>query len=76
MQIIVLLGQSGMGKSTFLNAMAGQELAQTGNYFGTTTATRHYEFERDGKKNLIVDTVGTYDNRDIDLTDEKILAEL
>ena len=76
MYIIGLLGQSGMGKSTFLNALAGQELAKTGKYVGQTADMHNYEFERQGKKYLVVDTVGTLDNRDIGLTDEKILNDL
>jgi len=71
-----VLGQSGMGKSTFMNSLARKELAKTGKHAGQTSDIHFHEFERDKKKYLVVDTVGTLDNRDIGLTDEKILNDL
>lgn len=70
----MLVGQSGQGKTTFLNKMARNELGKTGRYKGQTAHINEYEFERDGKKYFVLDTVGLHDNRNLGLTDDKILT--
>ena len=51
-------------------------MALTGKHIAQTSKPQIYKFTRDGTKYMFVDTAGTYDNRDIGLSDQKILDEL
>ena len=44
--MIVMLGQSGQGKSTFMNALAMKQLAITNKNRGQTSEKKNYQFER------------------------------
>jgi ribosome biogenesis GTPase len=61
----LLIGQSGMGKSTILNALVPQAMARTREFSEaldigkqTTTDTRLYEGEADGKTFSLIDSPG------------------
>lgn len=74
--VIVLVGQSGQGKTFFMNKMARKEIGKTRKYRGQNSDIDEYEFERNGEKFFVIDTVGLYNNRDLGLTDEFILGML
>ena len=44
-----MLGQSGQGKTTFMNALAMKQLGNTVRFGGQTSENYHYQFERNGK---------------------------
>lgn len=55
---ICIVGRPNVGKSSFLNMMAGEERAVASSMAGTTTDSVDIEVERDGRRFLLVDTAG------------------
>ncbi|MGH2500244.1 MAG: ribosome biogenesis GTPase Der [Candidatus Limnocylindria bacterium] len=55
---VAIVGRPNVGKSTFLNALAGVERAVVNEQPGTTRDTIDETIERDGRRILLVDTAG------------------
>src|SRR5256714_4660214 len=55
---VAIIGRPNVGKSSFLNALVGQERAVVSEIPGTTRDTVDTPVERDGKRVLLVDTPG------------------
>jgi GTP-binding protein len=55
---IALVGRRNVGKSTFINALAGQERVIVSEIPGTTRDAVDVRFERDGRTYLAIDTAG------------------
>ncbi len=55
---IAVLGRRAVGKSTFVNCLAGDERVIVGESPGTTRDAVDVRFERDGKKFIAIDTAG------------------
>lgn len=55
---LALVGRRNVGKSTFINALAGQERVIVSEVPGTTRDAVDVRFERDGRTYLAIDTAG------------------
>ena len=56
---VLVIGNSGVGKSTLINAVLGKEAAKTGwGTHGTTKSLEIYESERDEVPFRVIDTIG------------------
>jgi len=55
---IAIVGKRNAGKSTFINAVAGQERVIVSEVPGTTRDAVDVHFEKDGKPYMIIDTAG------------------
>ena len=54
---VLVIGNSGVGKSTLINSVLGEDVAHTG--FGTEGTTKRLEiYEADGIPFRVIDTVG------------------
>ncbi|WP_414546343.1 GTPase [Nostoc sp. CCY0012] len=60
--VFVLVGRTGVGKSSTVNSLLGREVAKVGNYEPTTMSIESYEYEEKGTKLLIIDTPGLCDD--------------
>lgn len=60
---VVLLGRRNVGKSTFINALAGQERVIVSEVPGTTRDSVDVRFEVDGREFLAIDTAGVLKRR-------------
>ena len=75
--VIVMVGQSGMGKTTAINTFAQQELGKTGLYESQTQAMREYSCTKGSKEYYFLDTIGLHDNTNLEeFSDEQILRKL
>ena len=55
---VAIVGRPNVGKSTFLNAILGEERSMTGPEAGITRDAVHVDWEFDGRKLRLVDTAG------------------
>jgi small GTP-binding protein len=60
--VFVLLGKTGVGKSSTVNSLLNQEIAPVGKYDATTMEVQEYEHEINGVKCSIIDTPGLCDD--------------
>lgn len=60
---IAIVGKRNVGKSTFINSIAGEERVIASEVAGTTRDAIDVRFERDGNKFLIIDTAGVRQKR-------------
>lgn len=71
---IVIMGQSGNGKSTIVNAIMGKYVAPTGK--GTTVTTKNQVYSTSYKINQTMYDLNLYDTIGIELSDETTQATL
>jgi energy-coupling factor transporter ATP-binding protein EcfA2 len=62
----LLVGRTGVGKSSTLNTLAGREVAQTGEAVPTTARALSYKFQINGVPSRVVDTPGLADGQNLD----------
>ena len=69
--IFVMVGQSGMGKTTAINAFAKKELGKTGLYDSQTCAMKEFIVPKNGQEHIFLDTIGLHDNQNLsEFTDD------
>ena len=60
--VILLIGVVGAGKSSFVNFLAGERVAEVGNgFYAVTTETSSWDFEIQGRWFRVVDIPGSFD---------------
>src|SRR5204863_6551086 len=55
---IAVIGKRNVGKSTFVNALAGEERVIVSEMPGTTRDAVDVQIEKDGRRHILVDTAG------------------
>lgn len=60
---LAIVGRRNVGKSTFVNAIAGQERMIVSEFPGTTRDSVDVRFEKDGKTFVVIDTAGIHRER-------------
>ena len=73
-RVVLLLGAGGVGKSSFVNFMAGERLTEVGNgFYGVTTKSAFWDIEIQGRRLRMIDLPGSFDpgrNKVQDLSDD------
>ena len=73
-RVVLLLGAGGVGKSSFVNFMAGERLTEVGNgFYGVTTKSAFWDIEIHGRRLRMIDLPGSFDpgrNKVQDLSDD------
>uniref|UniRef100_UPI003D7CDECD GTPase domain-containing protein n=1 Tax=Brachyspira sp. TaxID=1977261 RepID=UPI003D7CDECD len=67
---LLILGQTGVGKSSLINALLGKEVAKAGAGKPITTHIKKYETELDGKK------INLYDSMGFEVDNEKCITDI
>jgi GTP-binding protein len=62
---LAIVGRRNVGKSTFVNAIAGQERVIVNERPGTTRDAIDVRFEKDGKTFVVIDTAGVHKERHV-----------
>ena len=69
----LLIGRTGVGKSSTVNSLMGQKIAIVGDYEPTTIEVKNYEYEMNGIKFKVIDTPGLCDDLEEKGNDYKYL---
>ena len=70
---VLLIGRTGMGKSSTINSLMGKEIAKVGDWAPTTASVNTYEGEAFGIRFTVVDTPGLCDALEEEGNDDKYL---
>ena len=61
-RVILLFGGVGVGKSSFVNYVAGERRAEEGNgFYGITTNSACWDIEMEGRRLRMIDLPGSFD---------------
>ena len=74
--VFLLIGRTGVGKSSTINSLMGKEIAQVGHYEPTTMKVKYYESEINGIDFTVIDTPGLCDEIEEAGNDEKYLEDM
>lgn len=71
--VFLLVGRTGVGKSSTVNSLMGKKIAQVGDYEATTMEVKAYDSEINNVKFTVFDTPGLCDDFEEEGNDEKYL---